>query len=151
MRNNKKIINNIKSFFLQGLLITAVVLLSGCNKTVTSPESTSQALGTTVSFKNNVQPIFNRYCAANGCHAGSQNNGMNLSSGSSYSQIVNVQSYDAPGYKLVDPFKADSSVIYLKITHNPIAGIGMPYGQAFIPDSNIQTIKSWINQGAKNN
>jgi len=133
------------------VIITAAILLAGCNKTITSPEISNQHIDTTVSFKNDVQPIFNTSCAKDGCHAGSQNNGMDLTEGNSYSQIVNVPSYDASGYMLVMPFNADSSAIYLKIIDSPIAGLGMPYGEAPLSNSNIKTIRSWIDQGAKNN
>ncbi len=140
-----------KSIVVAGVMISILMIITtGCNKNITSPVFSSPA-DTEVSFKNDVQPVFNSNCATSGCHAGSQNNGLDLSEGNSYQQIVNVPSIDVPGCMLVKPFIADSSVVYLKIINSPTAGLGMPYGAAPLPSASIKKIKEWIDQGAENN
>ncbi len=76
---------------------------------------------------------------------------MSLVAGQAYNNIVNVTNIEYGSYLIVDPYYADSSYMYFKITGNPIAGPRMPYGKTPLPDSLINEIKLWINQGAKNN
>lgn len=76
---------------------------------------------------------------------------MSLVAGKAYADIVNVLSIEVATYYIVKPFYPDSSYLYLKITGNPIAGPRMPFLRPPLPDSLIQTIKSWILQGAKDN
>ncbi len=76
---------------------------------------------------------------------------MSLVAGQSYGNIVNVQNIEYGDYLIVDPFYADSSYMYFKITGNPIAGPRMPYGKSPLPDSLIHEVEQWIDQGAKNN
>lgn len=105
-----------------------------------------------VSFSNQVQPIFTANCALSGCHAGaSPQDGMSLEAGKAYDNIVNKPNIDFGNYLIVEPFYSDSSFLYFKITGNSIAGPRMPYQKRPLPDSSIQTIKLWIDQGAKNN
>ena len=47
--------------------------------------------------------------------------------------------------------KADASVIIKKLSANPPFGDRMPQGGPYLPDSTMQVIKDWINQGAKDN
>ena len=49
------------------------------------------------------------------------------------------------------PGNADASNIIKKLSPNPPFGDRMPFGGAYLPDSTIQIIKTWINQGTKDN
>lgn len=102
-----------------------------------------------------VQPIFNQNCAFAGCHAGAQpQEGMNLSAGAAYDNIVNVPSNELPSMRRVRPFRPDSSYLVHKIqgTQNAVGGSGaqMPLGGELSP-AQIDLIVSWISQGARNN
>ncbi len=134
------------------ILVLISLTMTGCSKTVTSPIGPGSPSDTLVSFENDIQPIFNSYCAVSGCHAGPQpQDGMSLAAGTSYSQIVNVQCIDVPGYLLIKPYYPDSSFLYLKITGNSAAGIRMPYQRQPLSDTMTATIARWISQGARNN
>lgn len=130
------------------------VALASCSKSSSSSNpSGPSSSDTTISFASQVQPIFTANCALSGCHAGSSpQQGQNLTAGDAYSYTVNITSHEEPAYKRVDPFNADSSYLYLKITGSPlISGVRMPYNKPALSQSDIQTIQQWINQGAKNN
>lgn len=107
----------------------------------------------TVSFAGAVQPIFTQKCATNGCHKGAMpSHSLNLSAGSAYGEIVNVNSIDCnPTRKLVAPGAPGHSHLVDKIMNtNLCAGTQMPKNQA-LPAAQKQTIATWICQGALNN
>ncbi|MFV1883809.1 MAG: c-type cytochrome [Balneola sp.] len=95
-----------------------------------------------VSYASSVQPIFNGSCT--GCHGNSGN--VNLSS---YSALMNSVGANY-GNTLVVSGDANASGLVDKIEPNPAHGSRMPIGGALSP-TQIQTIRTWINQGAKNN
>ncbi len=89
----------------------------------------------TVNMKYSVDivPILDHYCY--GCHG----NGNTGGSGG-----INLQDFKTlKGY-------AENGQLYGNISHAP-GYIGMPYGQAKMPDCEINKILDWINQGAPNN
>ena len=95
-----------------------------------------------VSYASDVQPIFNGSCT--GCHGNSGN--VNLSS---YSALMNSVGANY-GNTLVVSGDADASGLVDKVEPNPAHGSRMPIGGS-LTSSQIQTIRAWINQGAKNN
>ncbi len=140
------------------LAMTAIgLVISGCSSnsgygTSSNPMTPSDTGA--VSFASDVQPIFTANCTNSSCHGGSSpQQGQNLTAGQAYSNIVNVASHEVPLYARVKPFSSDSSYLYMKITGDPrIAGgtVKMPKGGS-LSSAQIATIKSWIDQGAKNN
>ena len=114
----------------------------------------------TVSFANNIQPIFNRSCALSGCHApGSLGGNLDLSAGHSYNQIVNHDAFQQPRRKRVKPGDPDNSYLVMKIEGTPgISGLPMPQncpvpppgGQCLGPDDD-PAIRKWIQECATNN
>jgi hypothetical protein len=134
----------IKTIFSYTIFTVILIINYNCNDIgSTPPASASQ-----VSFAQDVQPIFNNSCT---CHSGnSPSAAMNLSAGSSYSQLVKVQSVSSCiSLKRVLPSVADSSTIYRKISGST-CGAQMPQGGS-ISSSSISIIGDWINQGAINN
>ena len=115
----------------------------------------------TVSFANNIQPIFNRSCALAGCHVGPVPTGpVDLSVGQAYGQIVNVKSAQQPNLKRILPGKPDQSYIIRKIEGGPnIAGVFMPQGCPGAPlngarclsADDIAAIRQWVTECALNN
>jgi mono/diheme cytochrome c family protein len=95
-----------------------------------------------VSFTNDVQPIFNGTCT--NCHGGS--GGVSLTS---YAALMNSVGNNY-GENVVVPGNADASGLVDKIEPNPQHGNRMPTGGALSPVE-IQTIRTWINEGALNN
>ncbi len=134
--------------------IAGVILLAlafaACSKSSTSNSPTGPpSSDTTVSFASQVQPIFTNNCAVPGCHVSGGAAPMSLVAGQAYADIVNVPSIEQPPYVRVRPFDADSSYLYLKITGR--AGTRMPLNRTPLGASQISSIETWINQGAKNN
>ncbi len=109
-----------------------------------------------VSFSNDVQPIFTASCALSNCHAGaSPRQGMNLSAGLAYDNIVNVPSVDVPGLDRIEPGEPDSSYLVHKIqgTQGQVGGVGdrMPLINCCLSAEQIGTIRTWVEQGAPRN
>ena len=106
-----------------------------------------------VSFSAAVQPILTASCATNGCHKGNMPAAsLNLTSGQSYSKLVNVTtSQCADGRKRVSPGQPSESYLIDKLMNVDLCfGTQMPK-QGTIPQAQIQTISDWICAGAPNN
>ena len=106
-------------------------------------------------FAAAVQPILTANCALSGCHAGaSPAQGMNLSLGQAFANIVNVPSNES-GLLRVKPSEPDSSYLVHKIqgTQSTVGGSGgrMPLGRAALSQAQIDIIRQWIADGAPNN
>jgi hypothetical protein len=111
---------------------------------------------TAISFARDIQPIFTVSCALSGCHAGgSPSAGMNLSDGQAYQNIVNVPSVGLASMNRVTPGEPDNSYLIHKIqgTQASVGGGGsrMPLIGCCLAQSQIDTIRAWVEAGAENN
>ena len=102
-----------------------------------------------------MQPILSANCALSGCHAGtSPQQGMNLSSGQTFSNTVNVPSNQS-SLDRIEPGQPDQSYLVHKIqgTQATVGGSGgqMPLGGGPLSQSDIDKIRAWITAGAANN
>lgn len=97
-------------------------------------------------YGHNVQTIFNQHCGGGGCHINSSANGVNLST---YDNVINGYSNEYRA-NLINPGNPSSSPLYNKILPRPSHGYRMPYGRSPLSSAMIDTIKVWINRGAKN-
>ena len=109
-----------------------------------------------VSFSQDIQPIFTANCALSGCHSGTNpQQGMNLSSGQAYANIVNVASLELPSMDRIEPSDPDNSYLVNKIqgTHVDVGGSGsrMPLGRAPLTQATIDQIREWVADGAPDN
>ncbi len=103
------------------------------------------------SFSNHIQPIFTNNCALGGCHNSTAQEGLNLSEGVAYSNIVSVASTQVPASMRVLPGDAANSYLVKKIEGTQTVGNRMPQGRSALSNVSIQNIKNWVNRGAKNN
>jgi mono/diheme cytochrome c family protein len=99
-----------------------------------------------VSYSKDVQPILTKNCAE--CHAPGKE-GL-VASG------LDVTSYQAlmKGGKfgpLVKPGDALSSSLNMLVEGRAHPSIRMPHGKEKLADKDIETLKVWVNEGAKNN
>jgi hypothetical protein len=110
-----------------------------------------------VKLSTDIQPIFTASCAVSGCHVGSSPpEGMNLSQGMTFANTVDVKSRQS-ALDRVEPSNPDLSYLVHKIQgtqSNP--GVGgtlnrMPRNTNPLPQSQIDLIRLWITEGAKNN
>lgn len=131
--------NNKTRAVLAGLSLLVISTISSCYKTNTLVKNPGSSITETMSFTNDILPIFSKSCALSGCHV-SGGKVPDLSSANAY------QSLKDGGYiKANDP---DNSVLMLWLNgkKSPV----MPLGAG--PDDNINAkIYAWINQGAQKN
>lgn len=99
-----------------------------------------------VSYTKDVQPILAKYCAE--CHAPGQKG--YLASGldtTGYQGLMKGGKYGA----LVKPGDALSSSLNMLVEGRAHASIRMPHGREKLADKDIEILKVWVNEGAKNN
>ncbi len=132
--------------------ILAVVLLCilsvvGCGK---DNSSKPPSIKEDPSFAGDIQPIFTANCALQNCHAAPGQEGMVLSQGVAYSNIVNVNSNEVPSLMRVRPTLPDSSYLVLKTEGRQSVGTQMP-PTGPLGSSEIQLIRNWATKGAQDN
>lgn len=130
---------------------TTQIVMSGGTRTASATLTVN--IPVTISFSSQVQPIFTASCALSGCHTGSSPTGsMNLSTGVSRSQLVNVAAVGFAGAIRVIPGDANNSYLIRKLENGPnISGLQMPENRAPLSQATINIIRDWISQGAQNN
>lgn len=115
------------------LAAVAVITLAAC-----SPSG--------VSYKKDVQPILAKNCAE--CHApgqkGFEASGLDTTS---YQALMKGGKFG----QLVKPGDALSSALNMLVEGRAHPSIQMPHGRAKLPDKEIEILKVWVNEGAKNN
>lgn len=126
---------NARNLTLQ-VLALALAGLGGCDR---GPDAG------TVSYRQDVQPILDNYCAE--CHTG-EGAGLEASgfSVASYEAVMRGTKFGA----MVEPGDPLSSSLYRLVSGREIhPSIRMPHGQAGLTEAEIAVIESWISQGAK--
>jgi hypothetical protein len=109
-------------------------------------ETTAQGQGE-VSYKNDVLPILHDYCLS--CHQpggkGYEKSGLDMRTYQSLMKGTKFGSVIKPG----DSF---TSILIQVIEGRVHASIKMPYGMSGgLAKDKIETLKKWVNQGARNN
>jgi hypothetical protein len=119
------------SFFA---FIFGLMLFSSCAKDTLVPEGNSLNPSQTVSFANDIQPIFTKSCALSSCHNGSK--APDLSAGKAYAELMSGN--------YVDTLNPKQSVIYTCMA---------PGGSManFSTKTESDYVLTWIEQGAKDN
>lgn len=99
-----------------------------------------------VSFSADVQPILEKYCLD--CHvpggAGYDASGFDMSSHESLMKGGKYGAFVIPG----DPFGSNLIVL---IEGRADPSIRMPHGREKLSESEIERLRTWVQQGAKNN
>ena len=121
------------------LLMILPLALADCTRPKSKAEINCTA---TVSFRQDLTPIFRAHCATAGCHTGANPTGfLNLDSAVAYDDLAHGSYFHAnqPQY----------STLYNKMTGGGGAGIMPPTGQ--LPDLLTDKVYCWIQQGALDN
>lgn len=96
--------------------------------------------------------IFTPTCATSGCHSGSNPpDGLLLTAGNAYANIVDVTAVQNPGLKRIEPGDPDNSYLVRKIQGTGIVANRMPLGSAPLTDAEINLVRAWVLDGAPNN
>ena len=130
------------------IVIILAAAVSGCSGSNDSPSSPGNG---DRSFSSDVQPIFTANCSAATCHGLAESEGLRLTDGDAYGEIVNVPSTQDPNIMRVLPSRSDSSYLLMKVGPNPPQGDRMPRNAAPLSSSDISTITDWVDEGAENN
>jgi hypothetical protein len=101
-----------------------------------------------VFFSSDVQPVFDANCI--GCHGAGGNGGLDLRPPQSYDNLVDVVSPNYDGTR-VAPGEPDKSVLMDKISGGDRFGSRMPPTGSGLSDSTIETIRTWVLEGAPRN
>lgn len=109
--------------------------------------------GSPVSLASIQSSIFTPTCAVNGCHNSSSSQaGLTLTSGQSFSNLVNVPSTQIPNLNRVTPNDPEASYLVKKLRGDPgISGARMPFGGSPLSSAQLNSIVQWIQSGALNN
>lgn len=141
-------------------LFSAAVLM-GCQAAPQSPDGPESPgmetpdNGDTVSFADDVQPIFTARCA--GCHSSggaAELAGIELllTSNVAHNLLVNQRSVQNSDLILVVPGDANASLLFQKVnSDSPPVGGRMPQFQPALSQAQIDVIRDWIDQGALDN
>ena len=129
---------------ISGILLTAL-LLSACQSKVIDNSAIVEV--EMVSFANDVLPIFLNTCGGVGCHVNESVNGVDLTN---YQTTINstAETYNKA---LVIPGDVAGSPLVEKIRANPSFGVRMPDGAPPLSNTQIETISTWVEEGAQNN
>lgn len=104
-----------------------------------------------LTLTRDVQPILNKECSE--CHGAKSHKGkLDVSEGSAFKNLVNVPSDEVPTMMRVKPGEPEQSYLWLKVDHRAKEGSGMPKGVFYskkLPQDQLDLIKNWIAQGAK--
>jgi len=134
------------------VLLSLLTVLAACSDMGDSPTDPGDPgppdpPDPTVSFADQIQPIFNNNCI--GCHGDGGNAGLDLRAGSSHGNLVNVPSTES-ALSRVEPEDPDNSWLYLKVTAQQNVGTEMPPGSG-LDTTSAALIRTWIEEGALDN
>ena len=131
------------------VFVLGLAVVSGCKDMGTEPQpvqplpSAPVVQKRTVSFSKDVLPVFsNPRVGCVGCHGGTNN----LFVGT----VADLLHGGLHGPAII-PGNGAGSILVQKIGPNPPFGSRMPFEGTPLPDSTIQLISTWIDQGAQNN
>lgn len=146
---------SIKRLFLKNLAtLVLLFFITGCSENITTecePFSGSQTAKTLSSFSEIQKEVFTPSCALSGCHAGSNlQANLNLIAGESYNNLVGKQSLLNPAFLRVKPGDSENSFL-VKMLRNSGNGSSLMPPSGKLSDAVIDSIVTWINNGALNN
>lgn len=134
---------------VQIVILSTSLLWSACTVNETSPPDTSST------FSSIQLNIFSKNCTTSSCHSTlGQRGNLVLEGSAAYDNLVNVLSDNSAarlkGLMRVAPGKPDSSFLLIKlIAPRQDEGDLMPLGSLGLTAGEIESIRTWIANGAK--
>ena len=106
----------------------------------------------TASFAEIQDTILTPTCAVSGCHTGANPpDGLNLSAGEAYSNIVDIASVQMPDLFRIEPGDPDNSYLIRKVEGSGIVANRMPLNDDPLTDDQIALLRQWVSDGAEDN
>lgn len=122
------------------VFMVLLIVSQSCTDSTTLVIDNSPAVTGTVSFSNDIIPIFSKSCGVPGCHnAGGKS--PDLSTSKAYASLT------LGGY--LNVASSNQSVLYLYLSGKKTPQ--MPLGATNNPSNLNNLVLAWITQGAKNN
>ncbi len=133
-------------------ILFALLIFTSCEENiVTECEVNNINSIELTTFSSIQEDVFDVNCAFPGCHAGtSPQAGLLLTSGNSYSNLINVTSVLNPNFKIVQPGNSSESFL-IKMLKNTGDGTSLMPPSGKINERLIDSIAAWIDGGAINN
>jgi hypothetical protein len=130
----------------------ALALAACGGDSITNPgNGDEREVKTDPSFATDVFEIFTRRgCTASTCHGGGQGGLTMTTASGAYGNLVNVASPVTQEVRVI-PGNAADSYLVKKLEGTASVGERMPLGGNPLDATDLQNVKNWINQGAKNN
>jgi len=128
---------------------SAALGIWGCSGGEAPPKATPPATGAASAFSRLEAEILVPKCARAGCHSGSGASGkLDLSRGAARRDLVGVAAVRRPDRILVNPGDPEGSYLVQRL----VAGGDsprMPLAAAPLSEAEVEAIRSWIRDGAK--
>lgn len=122
------------------MLFINALLVVGCDDTPSDPTENG-LVEERVSFLEDILPIFTQH-GCTSCHGGE--------AGLFVTTVAGLLEGGDNG-PAIEPGDAKNSLLIQKLSSNPPFGDRMPQGAPPVPESQQNTIKQWINEGAEDN
>ena len=138
-------------FILLLLIPLALALFSGCSSdNPTEPDPTPNTTAPLSKLSDIQAKVFSQSCASSGCHGNTNNQAsLLLTDGSSYANLVSIQSVLYPQFTRVQPGNSTNSLL-IKILKGEVSP-RMPLNRTPLSAAVIDSIAKWIDNGALNN
>jgi WD40 repeat protein/mono/diheme cytochrome c family protein len=120
-------------------MLAGVALAFGSPTFAAEPEKSDSG---PVSYYRHVRPLFVVHCQ--GCHQPAKPNGSYVMT--SYADLLKAGDHEVPG---LVPGQPDKSFLFDQIKRKPDGKAEMPRGKDALPQKDIDLIKRWIAEGAK--
>ncbi len=135
--------NTIKALFLWAVIGMFSFLIYGCDDTTTNAQVDNTTIpSSNVSYSKHIQPVFTVKCTYSGCHDdNSKAGGLSLTSWSG----------TTAGYKVVIPGSASTSPIVWSVNGSGTKPMPPVSTYPGMTSNQVNGLKVWINEGAKNN
>jgi len=155
MSSSKNPLLKIARYFVPIIIGSSILFVASCSSSSTGTEDPGdpdppppEEPNRLVSFSEDIQPIFNGNCTSSGCHdSGTQESGVDLTSYDAALSSTGTQY----GTEIIDPGNPGNSPIVDKIEADPDFGVRMPKDRSALAQSEIDSIRAWIEDGAPNN
>ena len=136
---------NLKNVTSSAAIAFAIAMtMTSCKDQIADPNSSSIVFpDANISYSKYIDPLFQQRCALGGCHAGSTPQASLDLTPPSYNNLMNHQP------RLVNPSASNNSLLAQRIDGR--LAPQMPFNLSPLTSNQINGIKKWIDEGARNN